>query len=284
MDLVPFNQTPGTDWSKVQLPEPWPDQLDLARPSHLWKTLKHLLGPRQPVQLPPGVPGAALMPAYLLNEFHHLPNGNFSSFYAEGYLWAFDATMLGRSPKMRRALAQKLKKHRSVLDIGCSGADLAAAVREAGVEDVVGLDASPYMLQQAAKRHPGIPLVQGLAEKTGFPDGRFDAVAACFVFHELPHQTQDEVLMEAHRILKPGGEILICEPSPLQMHLSLWQLIKRVGLSGLWWKLITKLAHEPYVAEFHRREPKAWFASRGFELIEDSTDIPFRTWVGRRLH
>ena len=91
------------------------------------------------------------------------------------------------------------------------------------------------------------------------------------------------MLVEAHRILKPGGEILICEPSPLQMHLSVWQLIKRVGLAGLWWKLITKLAHEPFVAEFHRRDPGPWFASRGFELVEDSTDIPFRTWVGRRV-
>lgn len=284
MNLVPFKHAEGTDWSKVELPTPWPDQLDLARPSHLWKTLRHLLGPRKPVELPPSTPGGHLMPAYLLNEFHHLPNGNFSSFYAEGYLWAFDATMLGRSLTKRRQLAQRLKHHTSVLDIGCSGADLAAAVRDEGVRDVVGLDASPYMLQQAAKRHPGIPLVQGLAEKTDFPNGRFDAVAACFLFHELPYATQDEVLVEAHRILKPGGEILICEPSPLQMHLPLWDLFKRVGISALWWKLITRLAHEPFVAEFHRRDPGPWFAARGFELVEDATDIPFRTWVGRRVH
>lgn len=284
MDLVPIKQPPGTDWSKVELPTPWPDQLDLARPSHFWRTIRHLLGPRKPVELPPETPGAGQLPSYLLQEFHHLPNGNFSSFYADGYLWAFDTTMLGRSRGMRRAMAERLKKHRSVLDIGCSGADLAAAVRAAGVEDVVGLDASPYMLQHAARRHPGIPLVQGLAEKTDFPDGRFDAVAACFLFHELPYDTQDEVLLEARRILKPGGEILICEPSPLQMRLSVWELVKRVGISGVWWKLITKLAHEPFVGEFHRRDPGPWFASRGFELVEDSTDIPFRTWVGRRVN
>ena len=188
--------------------------------------------------------------------------------------------MLFRS---RASIAQRLKGHKAVLDIGCSGADLAAAVRDAGVQDVVGLDASPYMLQQAARRHPGIPLVQGLAEKTDFPDGRFDAVAACFLFHELPFATQDEVLAESRRILAPGGELLICEPSPDQMHLSLWELLKKAGPLALWWKLIAKLAHEPFVADWHRREPKSWFESHGFALVEDTTDVPFRTWVARRL-
>ena len=113
-------------------------------------------------------------------------------------------------------------------------------------------------------------------------DGRFDAVAACFLFHELPYETHDEVLREARRILAPGGELLICEPSPDQMHLSLWQLLKKAGPLAVWWKLITKLAHEPFVADWHRREPAAWFSSQGFELIEDTTDVPFRTWVARR--
>ncbi len=270
------------DWATVELPVPWPDQLDLARPTDLVRIIRHLFGPRKPVELPANTPGAEQIPAYLLREFHHLPNGNFSSFYAEGYLWAFDATMLGLSRRMRASIAERLKGHSAVLDLGCSGADLAAALRDAGVQDVVGLDASPYMLQQAARRHPGIPLVQGLAEKTVFPDGRFDAVAACFLFHELPSATQDEVLREARRILVPGGELLICEPSPDQMRLSLWQLLKKAGPLALWWKLIALLAHEPFVADWHSREPASWFRSQGFELVEDSTDIPFRTWVARR--
>lgn len=273
----------SVDWANVELPVPWPDQLDLARPSDFVRTLKHLLGPRKPVELPPNTPGALQLPDYLLQEFHHLPNGNFSSFYADGYLWAFDATMLGRSRPMRTSIAQRLKRHASVLDIGCSGADLAAACKRAGIADVVGLDASPYMLQQAARRNPGIPLVQGLAEKTEFPDGRFDAVAACFLFHELPFAAQDAALHEAHRILKPGGELLICEPAADQTRLGLWELLKKVGPLALWWKLITKLAHEPFVAEWHRREPVSWFASAGFELVEDTTDVPFRTWIARRV-
>ncbi len=286
MNSEPANSKKHTgasiDWATVELPVPWPDQLDLARPSDFVRMVKHLFGPRKPVELAPNTPGALLMPQYLLQEFHHLPNGNFSSFFADGYLWAFDATMLGLSRRMRAAIAQRLKRHAAVLDIGCSGADLAAALRNAGVSDVIGLDASPYMLQQAARRHPGIPLVQALAEKTDFPDGRFDAVAACFLFHELPFAIQDDVLCEARRILAPHGELLICEPSPDQMHLSLWQLLKKTGPLALWWKMIASLAHEPFVADWHRREPGSWFRSHGFELVEDTTDVPFRTWVARR--
>ncbi len=284
MNLEPANSTQHpVDWANVQLPVPWPDQLDLARPSHFYRTVKHLFGPRKPVELPPNTPGALQLPGYLLQEFHHLPNGNFSSFYADGYLWAFDATMLGLSRGMRAKIAERLKHHHAVLDIGCSGADLAAACRRAGVADVVGLDASPYMLQQAARRNPGIPLVQGLAERTDFPDGRFDAVAACFLFHELPHAAQDEVLCEARRILKPGGELLICEPAPDQMRLGIWQLLKKAGPLAFWWKFITKLAHEPFVHEWHAREPRTWFATQGFELVEDTTEVPFRTWIAKRL-
>ncbi len=144
-----FGQHAGAivDWAAVALPKPWLNQLDLARPSDLIRVVKHLFGPRKPVELAPNTPGTLALPAYLLQEFHHLPNGNFSSFYADGYLWAFDATMLGLSRRMRASIAKRLKDHEAVLDIGCSGADLAAAVRDAGVEDVVGLDASPYMLQ-----------------------------------------------------------------------------------------------------------------------------------------
>ena len=288
MNPEPTDSTPPLgariDWATVELPSSWPDQLDLARPSDFLRIIKHLFGPRRPVELPANTPGAPELPRYLLQEFHHLPNGNFSSFFAEGYLWAFDATMLGLSRRMRASMAERLKGHTAVLDIGCSGADLAAAVRDAGVKDVVGLDASPYMLQHAARRHPGLPLVQGLAEKTGFPDGRFDAVAACFLFHELPYAAHDEVLKEARRILKPGGELLICEPSPDQMHLGLWELFKKAGPLALWWKMIATLAHEPFVHDWHQREPKEWFASQGFELVEDTTDVPFRTWLARRAN
>src|SRR5688500_17447669 len=174
--MNPSSKAAPVDWGTVEVPPSWPDELNLARLPDLVRVVRHLLGPRQPVALPANTPGAAQLPAYLLHEFHHLPNGNFSSFFADGYLWAFDATMLGKSKRMRRSMAQRLKGAHSVLDVGCSGADLAAAIRDAGVNDVVGLDASPYMLQHAAQRHPGIPLVQGLAENTGFSDGRFDAV------------------------------------------------------------------------------------------------------------
>lgn len=270
------------DWTKVEVPPSWADKLDVVTPWGLFKVARYLLGPRQRVELAPDMPGATKVPEYLLHEFHHLPNGNFSSFFADGYLWAFDATMLGLSRRMRAQIAQRLKGCKAVLDIGCSGADLAAAIKKAGVDDVVGLDVSPYMLQHAARRHPGIPLVQGLAEKTDFPDARFDAVAACFLFHELPWATQDEVLREARRILAPGGTLLICEPAPEQMYESLWSLLRKKGPLGLWWKLIATVAHEPFVEDWHRRKPAPWFEDNGFELVENTTDIPFRTLVGRK--
>ena len=43
-------------------------------------------------------------------------------------------------------------------------------------------------------------------EKLPFPDGSQDLVSACLVFHELPASAAAEVIAEAHRVLRPGGE------------------------------------------------------------------------------
>jgi len=47
------------------------------------------------------------------------------------------------------------------------------------------------------------------------------------VFHELPTEVQDAVLAEMHRLLRPGGRVVISEPSPEQLHnrsfVSLWR-------------------------------------------------------------
>ena len=55
----------------------------------------------------------------------------------------------------------------------------------------LGLDPSPYLLRCADARVPRARFVQGLAEQTGFADARFDGIACCFVFHELPPRAAD---------------------------------------------------------------------------------------------
>ena len=67
------------DWGQLTLPDAWADKLNFLHPKDIWTILvgifvKH----RKHVELPEGMPGAAIIPKYVLQEFHNLPNGNYS--------------------------------------------------------------------------------------------------------------------------------------------------------------------------------------------------------------
>lgn len=265
------------DWSGIPLPDAWPDALDLRRPAHVTAYVRGWLGRRRKVVVPPGLPGADDLPAYLRQEFHHLPNGVYSKRHADSYARWFDRLMLGDTVRARARLASALAGRRATLDLGCGSGGLAAAMHAAGIPEVWGLDASAYLLQLAAQRVRDVRFVQGLAERTGFPEARFDGVGACFLFHELPPRAADAVLAEIRRILVPGGSLVIAEPSPVQFHVRDWRaLARREGRRGLYFALMAKWMYEPFVAGWHRRDVHAWLAGAGFRLVADEPGMPIR--------
>ena len=271
-----------TDWAGASLPATWPDGVGPWR-ARLRRFASALAGAGNAVAVPDDLPGRSWLPSYLLREFHRMPNGYYSASQARGYERGFEWAMLGRMRHARRRSADRLRGARRALDVGCGTGRLAGALREAGVPDVVGLDPCPYLLRVAAQRFPSVRFVQGLGESTGFPGGAFDAVAACFVFHEVPSAIADHMLAEIHRLLVPGGLLAITEPSPEQLHpRSLWSLVRRGGIKALWFRALALLAREPYIADWHAKEPASWLARAGFDLVEDQTEIPFRFLVARK--
>lgn len=270
------------DWSSLNLPETWPDRLDLRSPRGWWRLLRSVAGKRRPVQLPADMPGCAALPKYILQEFHNLPNGNYSKRFTRGYITGFDLVMLGRMQRARRRIAEYLRPCRAVLDAGSGGGRTAAMLKHSGINEVWGLDPSPYLLQHAARDYPAINFVQGVAERTGFADGRFDGISACFLLHEIPPRHIESCLREFHRILAPGGLLAICEPSPLQMRHSRWRLWRRDGLRGLYFHTLASLVHEPFVDAWHRSDAAAILGAAGFELIADEQELPMRHLFARK--
>jgi len=271
------------DWGALSLPETWPDKLDLSKLPDLLVFFRKIFGKRQQVDIPDDLLGRELIPKYALQEFHNLPNGNYSKAIACGYITGFDLSMLNKVQSGRDVLAGFLKGQKSVLDVGCAGGKTAAAVKSAGVNDVWGLDISPYLLQYAAKSFPDIKFVQGAAENTGFGDERFDGISASFLFHEIPPKYADQSLEEFNRILEPGGLLAIIEPSPIQLYESNpIKLFKIGGVSAFYFKALARFVYEPFVDSWHRRDLSEWFDSRGFDLIVDNSGIPFRTLLARK--
>jgi len=270
-------------WAEVRLPDAWVDRE--ARGVHgAWRLLRHAFGGRRArVELPAGLPLAAEIPRYALQEFHNIPNGNYSNRLTRGYATGFDLAMLGRMRPVRRRMARALAGCRSVLDVGCGGGASTEALVAQGIAEVWGIDPSPYLLRCADARVPGARFVHGVAERTGFADARFDGVACCFVFHELPSRAADLALAELARILRPRGRLVIAEPAAEQYRTGAWRLLVRRGPLGAYFRLLARGIHEPFAEQWHRRDARAWLAEHGFAVAEDRVDFPVRLLVAERL-
>lgn len=273
---VPDPRTDPVAWSDVELPATWPDRLRPWLPWELARLLWSALRKRRPVQLPSGLPGAESLPKYLLQEFHNLPNGNYSHNITSGYIRGFERMMLGHLTHARTRMAAHLLPAQDLLDVGSGGGSTAAHLLAAGAHRVTGVEPSPYLLRHAARRHPGVRFVQGLAEKLPFDDASFDAVSVCFLLHELPPTFGRLALREFRRVLRPGGRLAICEPSPTQLHHGMFALWRRHGWRGIYFRMLAKRVHEPFVTAWHALDPVAELQAAGFTAVSDAEQFPSR--------
>ncbi|BCL77268.1 ubiquinone/menaquinone biosynthesis C-methyltransferase UbiE [Jeongeupia sp. HS-3] len=117
-----------------------------------------------------------------------------------------------------------------------------------------------------------VPTAQCDAEKLPFPDNYFDIVSVAFGLRNMTHK--DKALAEMHRVLKPGGRLLVLEFSKV------WAPVKPVydlysfKLLPLMGKLITNDADSyQYLAESIRMHPdqetlKTLMQDVGFGRVE----------------
>jgi len=265
-----------------ELPNAWVDDLKLYRPRDLLVLGRHIFGKRHRAIVPEAVASAKKYPTYLLAEYHGLPNGYFSKHFTHGYVRTFDKVMLGNMSKMRERTVAAFSRYERVLDIGSGGGEQAALLAESGISEVLGIDASPYLVAHASENYPQVQFSVRAAESTEFADADFDAVCLGFVFHEIPPKYAELVITEIHRILKPGGELIIAEPSSLQLELTAGELFRRFGWRGLYFKLLARRMHEPFLAPWHSKDHRQWLAQNGFSLTEEDQSCPIHWWRAKK--
>jgi demethylmenaquinone methyltransferase/2-methoxy-6-polyprenyl-1,4-benzoquinol methylase len=121
----------------------------------------------------------------------------------------------GQDKRWRRNVRNHASEGMKVLEVGCGPGSFA--------EDLVGLDVtcldpSEAMLKVAKKRVDGArssrgespaAYVQALAEDIPLEDNSFDMVFCLFSFRDF--QDKKKGLEEIYRVLKPGGQLVMCD-------------------------------------------------------------------------
>ncbi len=103
----------------------------------------------------------------------------------------------------------------SILEVGCGDGkflrQLLASSPQA--KRIVGVDIIDprTMLSQDILDRPGSEWLTAYGHDLPFPDDSFDLVSIAHVLHHLQPDLLDATLAEMKRVLKPGGEFMICE-------------------------------------------------------------------------
>jgi demethylmenaquinone methyltransferase/2-methoxy-6-polyprenyl-1,4-benzoquinol methylase len=174
----------------------------------------------------------------------------------------------------------RIKRGQRVLDLAGGTGDMTArlARRVGSAGSVILADINESMLSIGRDRliDQGIAgtvqYVQADAESLPFPDNTFDVVTIAFGLRNVTHK--DQALASMHRVLQPGGKVVILEFSQLVMPL-LQHLYDSYSFNVLPWlgKLVVGDAESyRYLLESIRRHPdqetlKSMMESAGFDLI-----------------
>ncbi len=202
----------------------------------------------------------------------HLPHSALNAYYADGDNEArqaflrrtFDDTAvdynrlekllgLGTGSWYRRGALQRagLKPGMQVVDVGMGTGLVASEIlRITGEpERLVGVDPSPGMMAQA-RLPAGVRCLEGWAEKLPLPDASADFLVMGYALRHIADLAA--AFAEFHRVLKPGGRLLVLEISKPEGKVAT-QLLKAYmrGMVPLMARLVARESSTPMLWRYY---------------------------------
>ncbi|MFJ2773084.1 class I SAM-dependent methyltransferase [Streptomyces sp. NPDC087300] len=95
-----------------------------------------------------------------------------------------------------------------VADIGCGPGWVTARLHRLGLS-VFGVDLSPEMLALARREHPDLRFDEGSMTGLDLPDGSLSGLVSWYSLIHIPEEQRADVLAGFHRVLAPGGHLLL---------------------------------------------------------------------------
>ncbi|MFD7338911.1 class I SAM-dependent DNA methyltransferase [Streptomyces violascens] len=95
-----------------------------------------------------------------------------------------------------------------VVDLGSGPGRVTAHLHGLGLA-VHGIDLSPRMVEMARADHPGVRFEVGSLTDVDAADGTLAGVLAWYSIIHTPRERLPEVMAEFHRVLAPGGHLLL---------------------------------------------------------------------------
>jgi ubiquinone/menaquinone biosynthesis C-methylase UbiE len=193
---------------------------------------------------------------------------------------------------MKTALGDHLPsfKDKVVLEIGCGHGGVSCFWASLGAKRVVGIDLGEdnFVHGRELARELGLPveLVRMDATRMTFADASFDVVIADNSFEHF--SAPADVMREAHRVLRPGGVLVVPTFSSI---LSKWGLHLKLGLKIPWANLVFE---EETIVEALRRQAERrpqildWYPGlknpearrvRDVRQFGDLNDVTHRTFL-----
>ena len=105
-------------------------------------------------------------------------------------------------------LADRVRGVGPVCEIGCGPGHVARYLHERGVE-MVGIDLSPRMIEQAHRLNPDIEFLQGDMLALDAADESWAGIVAFYSIVHIPRSEMSKALAELRRVLRPGGTLLL---------------------------------------------------------------------------